>query len=67
MRDASLASMNDPTGVGSRFGSCSSESNRLDAMSKLETAVSRALKAKDYDQADDHANAIAQLKLLFNR
>lgn len=67
MRDASLASMNDPTGLGSRFGACSSESNRLDAMSKLETAVSRALKAKDYDQADDQVKAIAQLKLLFNR
>lgn len=59
--------MNDPTGLGSRFGSCSSESNRLDAMSKLETAVSRALKAKDYEQDGDNARAIEQLKLLFNR
>jgi hypothetical protein len=67
MQDASLASMNDPTGLGSRFGSCSSDSNRRDALSKLDTAVSRARKAKDFYHEDDHENAIAQLKLLFNR
>lgn len=67
IRDAELASMNDPTGLSSRFGACSSESNRLDAMSKLERAVTRARKAKDYDEADDQESAIEQLKLLFNR
>jgi Second Messenger Oligonucleotide or Dinucleotide Synthetase domain len=67
MRDANLAAMNDPTGLGSRFGACSSESNREDAMSKLERAVSRALKAKDFAAADDHDKAIEQLKLLFDR
>ena len=67
MRDAQLAAMNDPTGLGSRFGACSSESNRLDAMSKLDTAVSRALKAKDYAKDGYEALAIEQLKLLFNR
>ena len=67
MRDAELAAMNDPTGLGSRFGSCSSESNRLDAMSKLETAVGRALKAKDYAADGYHSLAIEQLNLLFNR
>lgn len=67
IHDAALAAMNDPTGLGSRFGACSSEYNRLDAMSKLETAVPRARKAKDFDQEGDHAQAIAQLKLLFDR
>lgn len=67
MRDAELAPMNDPTGLGSRFGACSSESNRLDAMSKLETAVSRARKAKDFDTEGDQESAIEQLKLLFNK
>jgi hypothetical protein len=65
IRDADLADMNDPTGLGSRFGSCSSESKRLDAMSKLERAVTRARKAKDYAKDDDHESAIEQLKLLF--
>lgn len=67
IRDAGLADMNDPTSVGSRFGACSSESNRLDAKSKLETAVSRALKAKDYAGDGNEADAIEQLKLLFNQ
>lgn len=67
IQDAELAAMNDPTGLGSRFGACSSESNRLDSMSKLETAVSRASKAKDFDQEGEEAKAIAQLKLLFNK
>lgn len=67
MRDADLAAMNDPTGLGSRFGSCSSEANRLDAMSKLNTAVSRALKAKDYADEGNESLAIEQLKLLFNK
>lgn len=66
MHDAELASMNDPTGLSSRFGACSSESNRLDAMSKLGRAVNRARKAKDYDAAGDQEKAIEQLKLLFN-
>jgi hypothetical protein len=67
MFDVKLASMNDPTGLGSRFGSCSSESNKQDALSKLERAVTRAHNAKDYAQQNDHENAIEQLKLLFNR
>ncbi|WP_167536413.1 nucleotidyltransferase [Streptomyces ficellus] len=67
MHDVGLASMNDPTGLGSRFGSCSSESNRLDAMSMLSTAVSRARKARDFYQSDEQEKAIEQLKLLFNR
>lgn len=67
MHDAELTAMNDPIGLGSRFGSCSSESNRLDAMSKLDRAVSRARKAKDYDKDGDDERAIEQLKLLFNQ
>jgi hypothetical protein len=66
MHDAGLASMNDPTGLGSRFSACSSDANKKDAMSKLSTAVTRALRAKDYDADGDSVNAIAQLKLLFD-
>lgn len=67
MHDAELASMNDPTGLGSRFGACSSESTRQDAISKLGTAVIRARKAKDYDNEGNSEKAIEQLKLLFDR
>lgn len=62
-----LAAMNDPTGLGSRFTAYSSESSRQDALSKLSRAVSRAAKARDYASDDKHAEAIAQLKLLFNQ
>lgn len=67
MRDNELAAMNDPTGLGSRFGACSSEVSRLDAMSKLNTAVVRALKAKDYAHDGHESLAIKQLELLFDR
>lgn len=67
LQTVQLAAMNDPTGLGSRFGSCFSDSKKEDALSKLDTAVSRARKAMDYYLADDHDNAIEQLKLLFNQ
>lgn len=67
MYGASLASMNDPTGLGSRFGACSSETKRADALSKLRSAVNRADKAREFEADGKHALAIEQLKLLFNR
>lgn len=67
MRDLELAAMNDPTGLGSRFGACSSEANRQECMSKLNRAVSRALKAKDYAHDGHELLATEQLKLLFDR
>jgi hypothetical protein len=67
MYEAGLASMNDPTGLGSRFGACSSDTTKATALSKLGSAVGRARKAKDLDSDGKHAEAIEQLKLLFNR
>lgn len=67
MHDANLAAMNDPTGLGSRFGACSSEANRTKALSNLGTAVARAYKAREFELDGKHAQAIEQLKLLFNR
>lgn len=63
----SLAAMNDPTGLSSRFTACSSDATKRDAISKLSTAVGRARKAKDYSSDGDHAGSVAQLKLLFDR
>jgi SMODS domain-containing protein len=62
-----LASMNDPTGLGSRFNAYSSDSNRDDALSKLTRAVGRAAKAEQYDLDGKDDLAVAQLKLLFNQ
>lgn len=63
----SLAAMNDPTGLSSRFTACSSEATKRDAMSKLSTAVGRARKARDHYSEGDHAGSVVQLKLLFDR
>lgn len=66
LQSIELAPMNDPTGLSSRFGSCSSDSTKSDALSKLDTAVLRSGRALTYHLADDHGKAIEQLKLLFN-
>lgn len=63
----SLAAMNDPTGLGSRFTACSSDATKRDAMSKLSTAVGRARRAKDYYSDGDYAGSVVQLELLFDR
>jgi len=63
----SLAALNDPTGLGSRFTACSSDAAKRDAMSKLNTAVGRGRKAKEYYSDGDHAGSVAQLKLLFDK
>lgn len=67
LQSVELAALNDPTGLGSRFGSCSSDATKSDALSKLDTAVRRAKKALDYSLENQHESAITQLKLLFNR
>lgn len=64
--DADLAAMNDPTGLGSRFTATSSATSKANALSKLETAVSRAGKARDHEKDGNHEKAIEQLKLLFD-
>lgn len=67
LKTVNLAAMNDPTGLGSRFTACSSESNRIDAVSKLDTAITRASKARQYDKDDLDDLAVSQLQLLFNQ
>lgn len=67
LQGTGLAAMNDPTGLGSRFTACSSTANRDDALSKLDTSVGRAAKAKQYDIDGKDDLAISQLKLLFNQ
>jgi len=62
-----LASMNDPTGLGSRFNAYSSDTNKADAISKLARAVTRACKAKDYAKEGDDTLAVEQLELLFGQ
>ncbi|AUG28037.1 MULTISPECIES: nucleotidyltransferase [Microbacterium] len=67
LQDVGLAAMNDPTGLGSRFTACSSDTNKADALSKLNTAVARAGRAKAHWAAGESAESIDDLKLLFNQ
>jgi hypothetical protein len=67
LKTLQLAAMNDPTGLGSRFTACSSTGKKVDALSKLDTAVNRATKAHDANLEGEHATAIAQWKLVFNQ
>jgi len=62
-----LAAMNDPTGLGARFTACSSPTNHTNAISKLETAVGRAEKARDFYLKEQHDKAIEQWKLVFDQ
>lgn len=61
-----LAGMNDPKGVAGRFYACSSEVRRTEALSKLSTATSRAVKARDAYSAGDPEKAFGYLDLLFD-
>jgi hypothetical protein len=61
----SLADMNDPSGLTSRFRACSSEANRTDALSKLDTAATRARKALEAHVKNDASTAFYYLDLLF--
>jgi hypothetical protein len=60
-----LAAMNDPSGASGRIHACSGDSSRLDALSKLKTAATRARKALDADRAGDPDTAFYYLDLLF--
>jgi hypothetical protein len=61
-----LAAMNDPTGATGRIHPCSSDTKKADALSKLNTALGRAEKAKDYYEAGKTKEAFEQWNLLFN-
>lgn len=60
-----LADMNDPTGSSGRIKACSSQANKTDALSKLDTAVTRAKHAWDAEGDGNSAEAFRQWDLLF--
>ena len=61
-----LAAMNDPTGSTGRINPCSSDANHRDAMSKLNTAVSRAENAVEFNKAGKVSEAFSYWDLVFN-
>lgn len=60
-----LADMNDPTGSTGRIKACSSAARKADALSKLDTAVTRAKNAWTAEAAGRTAEAFRQWDLLF--
>lgn len=65
LNDHELASMNDPKGAAGRIYPCSSDANKADTLSKLQTAATRARKALDAYNAKNFDTAFTYLDLLF--
>lgn len=64
--DIDLAKMIDPVGVGGYIQGCRSETSKRDALSKLNTAYTRACKARDCEDSDNIKDAFYWWNLLFN-
>ncbi|WP_329089360.1 nucleotidyltransferase domain-containing protein [Streptosporangium sp. NBC_01469] len=60
-----LAGMNDPKGAAARFYACSSDVKKIEALSKLHTAATRARNALDAYNAGNSDIAFYYLNLLF--
>lgn len=66
LQDIGLAAMNDPTGTTGRIHAYSSEALKQDALSKLNTAATRARKAYNAAARGGLETAFEQWDLLFN-
>lgn len=66
LQDSELAAMNDPTGSTGRIEPCSSDAKKQDAVSKLNTAVSRANNALEAHKANNDSSAFYYWDQLFN-
>lgn len=53
MHSSELAGMNDPSGLVGRIYACGTNAQKADAKSKLATALTRADKARDAEDAGD--------------
>ncbi len=66
LRDCSLASMRDPMGISGLISPCKSPASLIDALSKLNTAATRAEKARDAEAAGKTAVAFVWWRLLYD-
>jgi hypothetical protein len=64
--DGQLAAMQDPMGISGYIFACKSDAFRADALSKLETAVTRADKAREATLKDNISEAFYWWRLLYN-
>lgn len=66
LRDCGLAAMQDPMGVSGYISACKTEALKTDALSMLNTAATRAEKARDAASRDDISSAFDWWRLLYN-
>jgi hypothetical protein len=66
LRDCKLAQMQDPMGVSGYISACKSEASLKDALSKLDTAATRAEKARDAEREGRTSAAFDWWRLLYN-
>lgn len=66
LRDSGLASMQDPMGISGYIRPCKTEAQKIDALSKLQTAATRAEKARNAAAAEDVSGAFDWWRLLYD-
>jgi hypothetical protein len=66
LRDNKLADMRDPMGISGYIPACKTAAQYEDALSKLETAATRAEKARDAEMAGETSDAFYWWRLLYN-
>lgn len=66
LQDSGLASMQDPMGVSGYIHACKTAAFEKDALSKLDTAVARATKARELTEKGYISQAFDYWRLLFN-
>jgi len=66
LHDVQLARMDTPAGIVGSVTACKSDANYADALSKLSTALSRANKAREAEEAGKISDAFYWWNLLFN-
>ena len=66
LRDCKLADMQDPMGVSGYIPACKTQALYQDAVSKLDTAATRAEKAREATDKQNIADAFEMWRLLYN-
>jgi hypothetical protein len=66
LRDNELAALQDPMGIDGYIYPCKTEAFKQDALSKLNTAATRAEKAREAELAHDTKTAFDWWKLVYN-
>ena len=64
--DNQLAAIQDPMGVSGYISACKTEALRKDALSKLETALTRATNAREAVEKEKVSDAFDAWRLLYN-